>query len=194
MPTIVNLTPFPIAVWAWGGLRTIESTGIARAVEIVEPAESIGCIPTSIVRYSGTEGLPDPVEGTYYLVSTITAQAASAGGRTVDDLLVPGTPMRDQSGRVIGCASLARVSVEPQTGWVERAVERWIARRSAVAVRETAELDDTSASEMIDIMLHDRGDGMSAGQLRVFARWAIRKWHHGIKLERSIAIAMSGAL
>lgn len=46
----------------------------------------------------------------YYVVSLVTAQAARATGRTVEDLLTPGQQIRDEHGRVIGCGSLARVT------------------------------------------------------------------------------------
>lgn len=45
----------------------------------------------------------------YYVVSTITADAACCSGRTTEDLLTPGQQIRDESGRVVGCRSLARV-------------------------------------------------------------------------------------
>ncbi len=45
----------------------------------------------------------------YYVVSTITAAEARCAGRTTEDLLTPGQQVRDPSGRVVGCRSLARV-------------------------------------------------------------------------------------
>ena len=45
----------------------------------------------------------------YYVVSTITADAARRSGRTVEDLLVPGQQIRDEAGRIVGCRSLVRV-------------------------------------------------------------------------------------
>ncbi len=45
----------------------------------------------------------------YYVVSTIAADAARRAGRTTEDLLVPGQQVRDETGRIVGCRSLARV-------------------------------------------------------------------------------------
>ena len=45
----------------------------------------------------------------YYVVSAIAANAAICRGRTTEDLLTPGQQIRDESGRIIGCNSLARV-------------------------------------------------------------------------------------
>lgn len=45
----------------------------------------------------------------YYVVSTITADAARRSGRTTEDLLTPGQLTRDEAGRVVGCRSLARI-------------------------------------------------------------------------------------
>ena len=53
---------------------------------------------------------PPRAPAVYYVVSTIAADAARRGGRTTDDLLVPGQLVRDDAGRVVGCRSLARVS------------------------------------------------------------------------------------
>lgn len=46
----------------------------------------------------------------YYVVSSIAAEAAKRSGRPTDDLLVPGQPIRDDGGRIVGCRSLMRVS------------------------------------------------------------------------------------
>jgi hypothetical protein len=45
----------------------------------------------------------------YYVVSTIAADAARRFGRTTEDLLTPGQPIRDSAGRVVGCLSLVRI-------------------------------------------------------------------------------------
>jgi hypothetical protein len=50
--------------------------------------------------------LPQPVDGTVYIVPLLIAQAFAASR---DDLLVTNDPVRDDAGRITGCRSLARV-------------------------------------------------------------------------------------
>lgn len=49
-------------------------------------------------------GLPDPVEGTWYIVSRIVAEAARRG-----DLLVPDETVRNSEGQIVGCKSFATI-------------------------------------------------------------------------------------
>lgn len=49
-----------------------------------------------------------PQEGTYYLVSLVTAQALAASGRRMHDILTPGEAVRDGQGRIVGCRALVR--------------------------------------------------------------------------------------
>jgi hypothetical protein len=51
-----------------------------------------------------TTSLPDPVPGTWYLVSLVVGLAATHRG----DLLVPLNYVRDLAGNIIGCRELAR--------------------------------------------------------------------------------------
>ena len=109
MTKIINLTPHPITV----GTLTIESSGIARAGEYVASADPIVLedgtqMPTSWVTYTRVDDLPAPQTGVYYVVSMVAAQAAAATHRSTDDLLTPGEQVRDDSGRIVGCRSLAR--------------------------------------------------------------------------------------
>lgn len=52
--------------------------------------------------YGEISGLPDPVQGTWYIVSRIVAEAAKR-----HDLLVPDETVRDQNGQISGCKSFA---------------------------------------------------------------------------------------
>ena len=63
-------------------------------------------IPVAHLRYTDVDGLPAPEEGVHLVVSLLTAQAAPE--RT--DLLVPVGQVRDDSGRIIGCRGLARLT------------------------------------------------------------------------------------
>lgn len=53
----------------------------------------------------GITGLPDAKPGTYYIVSKILAQACPER----EDLIFPGTLVRNGSGDVVGCIDFSRV-------------------------------------------------------------------------------------
>mgnify|MGYP003092115823 FL=1 len=61
------------------------------------------------MKFGATEDLPAPEDGIYYIVSVITANAAKAEGRTTSDLVITADPVRDDSGRIIGCKRFALV-------------------------------------------------------------------------------------
>lgn len=111
MTTIINLTPHPITI---GSLTLPPAGPPARAGEWIEAADPITAddgtvLSTSWVTYTRLEDLPDPAPDVYYVVSLVVAQAAAACHRSTADLLTPGEQVRDSSGRIIGCKSLARV-------------------------------------------------------------------------------------
>lgn len=56
-------------------------------------------VPDEIVN------LPEPKPGTYYIVSKIVAQAMPAR----EDLIFPGTVVRDADGHIVGCIDFSRV-------------------------------------------------------------------------------------
>lgn len=80
----------------------------ARCDTITEPFDLPGC-PVPVVRQSfgDVHGLPDPEAGTIYIVSMPVAQAV---GRSRDDVFVPGEQIRDETGRIVGCRSIALLS------------------------------------------------------------------------------------
>lgn len=127
--TICNLTPHAIHIYgSTATLATLEPSGtVARATETVTPAALIDGIPTTRTSYGAVEGLPAPVDGTWYVVSSLAADAAHRSGRTTADLLVPGQPVRDAAGRVIGCQSLIR--------WTPPAPEGYLSTRPEVRDR-----------------------------------------------------------
>jgi len=55
--------------------------------------------------FNEVEGLPEPQEDTYYIVSALVAGAA----KNRDDLLIPNDIVRDEAGRIIGCRNLAKI-------------------------------------------------------------------------------------
>ena len=108
--TIINLTPHPINIVDEEGnvIKVFESAGVARAAqEDVEigTLEGISIIETT---FGEIVDLPEYSQGTYYIVSAITAKAASLSGRSTLDLLLTGKTVRNSDGQIIGCQALAR--------------------------------------------------------------------------------------
>lgn len=129
MAELVNLTSHPIRIFGWDvpdrftnlddhkPTLVVEPSGqVARIGEIELGTQAIGvATPVEYVEYRHANGLPPlhtkrgakdwdrpPV---FYIVSLALA-LAQAGNRT--DLLVPFREIRDLSGSIIGCRSLAR--------------------------------------------------------------------------------------
>ena len=106
----VNLTPHALNVRKADGtfLELPPSGTVARrSVERVVVGEIDG-VTVYATKFGELEGLPEPSDGTVYIVSALAAQAC--GDR--DDVLVPGEAIRDEAGRIIGCNGLCR----PVTG------------------------------------------------------------------------------
>jgi hypothetical protein len=108
---ITNLTPHQVTIIAEDGaiVAQFPSEGIARASQQAEKVGELNGIELVSMKFGEPEDLPDPVEGTYYVVSIITANAAQAVGRRTDDLLITADPVRDADGRIIGCKRFALV-------------------------------------------------------------------------------------
>ena len=108
---IVNLTPHTVNVVAEDGSikAAFPSEGIARASQTAEHVGELNGIELVSMKFGATEDLPAPEDGTYYIVSVITANAAKAEGRTTSDLVITADPVRDDSGRIIGCKRFALV-------------------------------------------------------------------------------------
>jgi hypothetical protein len=101
----VNLTPHPVSVLTCESDTAplvLPSQGVARVAVISTPGAPLGGYPTDQVSYSSeVQGLPEPVEGTTYVVSLITLQALPVGVR--QDVVAPGKLVRDASGNITGC-------------------------------------------------------------------------------------------
>ena len=108
---IVNLTPHELKVVDGGNnvVATFPSSGVARARQHDVPAGEINSIPVVKTEFGEVLGLPEPTEGTVFIVSRITVEAARAQGRTTDDLLTTSGAVRDDQGRIVGCRALARL-------------------------------------------------------------------------------------
>lgn len=109
MKKIVNLTPHAINIIGQEGqaVATFASEGLARATQTQVVVGEVNGIELVKMSFGKTEELPAPEEGTYLVVSIITANAAKAEGRTIDDLLITADPVRDGEGKIIGCKRFA---------------------------------------------------------------------------------------
>jgi hypothetical protein len=100
---IVNLTPHPINIVGWGD---IEPSGqVARCELVRTPAEDVNGIPVHKTSLGKPYGLPEPEEGTVYIVSRQVAEAC----RDRKDLYIADDSVRDESGRIIGVKGLAQL-------------------------------------------------------------------------------------
>jgi hypothetical protein len=110
MVKLVNLTPHPVVLVTSDGRHiSLPSEGVVRVREVVEEVGKLEVdgvvIPLRRKFLSGElEGLPQPEEGTVYIVSFIAAQKAWELGRT--DVMAPGDPVRNEQGHIVGVSSL----------------------------------------------------------------------------------------
>ena len=109
---IVNLTPHKITFIGDKGRLGIDPSGtIARVSAKVKETGHIYVtkfgisIPITETTYGEVEGLPDPVDDTIYIVSSLVAQ------RVPDrkDVFIPNESVRDENGHIIGCRSLGHI-------------------------------------------------------------------------------------
>ena len=110
MTKLVNLTPHEIVLVRGDARIVIPPSGVvarvATARRVVATLEVDGVeIPVNRVEFGQVENLPEPSEGTFYLVSSLVAQALP--GR--EDLLVPDDTVRDERGQIVGARALARI-------------------------------------------------------------------------------------
>ena len=102
-----NCTPHDIVIFgATGGvIVTLKPSGDVARVEqtLVQVGECDG-IPIYRRRFGDLVGLPEPVDGVWFVVSALVAQAAPRRG----DLLSPGELIRNTAGQPIGCRGLIR--------------------------------------------------------------------------------------
>lgn len=106
--TIINLTPHAITFMDGNNsvIATVEPSGtIARASQTRETVGNINGIAVNQCSYGEVTGLPDPQDGTIYLVSALTAQAC----RDRNDVFITDDAVRDDAGRIIGCRAIARI-------------------------------------------------------------------------------------
>jgi len=119
---LINLTPHTINLVLGPVSLTLPSEGEARVSTVSQPRPPL-CVqawgdlevtterlqvPTERLQYTHVVGLPGPMDGVRYVVSLVAVDGARRAGRTLHDLFSPGRLIRDEAGRVTGCASLVR--------------------------------------------------------------------------------------
>jgi hypothetical protein len=111
----INLTPHTITIFnLYVEKITLPSAGVARVETTEEALEPIEDIPIVSSPIQGPViGLPEPVNGVAYIVSSIVLNHPSVHGRK--DVFGPGTgpkhaPMRDDENRIVGVTRLVAAS------------------------------------------------------------------------------------
>lgn len=107
---LVNLTPHPVSIQPVDG-PVFELPTAGPPARVVVSLDDLGTITTGGLQVRVTRtpsegdvvGLPEPVQGRYLVVSRVVASACPHR----DDLLFPDELIRDQDGKVIGCAALS---------------------------------------------------------------------------------------
>ena len=110
MTTIFNLTPHRINIVDEEGnvIKVFESAGVARATQKDVEIGMLEGIPIIETTFGEPVDLPEFSQGTYYIVSALTAKAASLSSRSTRDLFLTGKTVRNSDGQIIGCQALAK--------------------------------------------------------------------------------------
>jgi hypothetical protein len=108
MTKLVNLTPHEVRIIGVNGEITIPPSGQVARVSVTQ--ETVGVVvvegvevPLKRTKYGEVMGVPEPEEGTYYIVSQLVLAAADR-----DDLVAPDTAnaVRDENGQIVGVPGL----------------------------------------------------------------------------------------
>lgn len=108
---VVNLTPHTVTVRNEAGDRLFAPSGqVARVATHSAKVVEFDGIPVYEQTFGDIEGLPDPEEGTIFIVSMVVREAAKKIGR--DDVVSPDTSpqgaIRDEQGRIIAVRGFVR--------------------------------------------------------------------------------------
>ena len=107
---IVNLTPHELKLHDEDGrlVATVPPSGqVARVrTQSVRVGKTPEGVPLYVTEFGDVEGLPEPSEGTIYVVSGLVRSHPSVAAR--EDVYSPGRLLRDDAGRVIGAVGLTR--------------------------------------------------------------------------------------
>ena len=104
----INLTPHEVTLVDDAGsvlLVIAPETTPARCTVKREIAFTVGGIKVNRSVFGEVVDLPEPVTGTWFIVSRIVAEAA----KERQDLLIPDETVRNGEGQIVGCKSFAVV-------------------------------------------------------------------------------------
>lgn len=107
---LVNLTGHKLSLTDGSVIKTLPSQGRARVVSESEPLGEVEIdefnktLPITALYEQTILYLPEPEEGTLYIVSGIVASAASER----DDVVAPGQLLRTENGRVIAAQGFVK--------------------------------------------------------------------------------------
>jgi len=118
---IVNLTPHPLTLLgADAEKRIIASSGIARLAMSEHTLGHVDGYPLALQERRGVTGLPAPLPGVIYVVSTLVAQAVADR----EDVVAPDTgpgAVRDEQGNIVAVRGFVRfASPQPSEPRVRR--------------------------------------------------------------------------
>lgn len=102
---IINLTPHPLNLLVGAEMVEIPSAGLARCATTVDDVAILGGVRIVQTHFGEVTGLPEPQDGTIYVVSAMVL-AALGGSR--DDVFGPADYIRDEAGRVVGARALTK--------------------------------------------------------------------------------------
>ena len=108
MKTIINLTPHAVSIINADGatVLTVEPSGnIARVSSRTVQTGTLNGLPVTQTEFGEVQDLPEPIDDTIYLVSSLVAQRVPERR----DVFIPAESVRDSAGRIIGCRSLERI-------------------------------------------------------------------------------------
>lgn len=103
---ILNLTPHVVSMHLGDTIRHIPPSGnVVRLNSHCQPCGDCDGIPVVICKEGEPKGLPEPVDGTIYIVSSMVAKKVKRL-----DVLCPDTSeagvIRDGKGYIVGCTQL----------------------------------------------------------------------------------------
>lgn len=103
----VNLCQHIINIVTPEGVVDVPPSGrVARVATTRTPGPSFGPVETVITVFGEVEGLPEPQEGTIFLVSALVQGHKSVRHR--EDVFSPGEQIRNADGLPVGCRGLTR--------------------------------------------------------------------------------------
>jgi len=104
MTKFVNLTPHEIKVVRKDGseLRLPPSGQVARVMTASVPVSEVDGVEVVRTEFGAVEGVPEPREGVYYIVSSMVAQALSWRSDVLAPDTSPASAVRDEQGRIVG--------------------------------------------------------------------------------------------